>query len=181
MDNVFIHPTAVVSDKCTIGENTKVWVNSQIREDAVIGENCIISKDTYIDYGVKIGNKVKIQNGVSVYHGVTIEDNVFVGPNVAFTNDFYPRAFNDDWEIRNTVIKEGASIGANATIVCGNTLGKYCMVGSGSVVTKDVPEHAMVVGNPARIIGYVCKCGCKVDKNNKCIKCGEVIKPLQED
>ncbi|MGE5473045.1 MAG: acyltransferase [Ignavibacteriales bacterium] len=180
MKNIFIHPTAVVSEKCTIGESTKVWVNSQIRENAVIGENCIISKDTYIDYGVRIGNNVKIQNGVSIYHGVTIEDNVFVGPNAVFTNDFYPRAFNDNWEVRNTLIKEGASIGANATIVCGNILGKYCMVGSGSVVTKDVPEHALVVGNPARIIGYVCRCGYKLDKNGKCIKCGEIIKTEQE-
>jgi UDP-2-acetamido-3-amino-2,3-dideoxy-glucuronate N-acetyltransferase len=174
--SVYIHPTAIVSEKCEIGNGTKVWVNSQIREDVKIGENCIISKDTYIDFGVKIGNNVKIQNGVSVYHGVTIEDNVFIGPNAAFTNDFYPRAFNVDWQVTETLIKEGASIGANATIICGRSLGKYCMVGAGSVVTKDIQDFALVVGNPAHIIGYVCKCGEKLDSDYKCKTCGEIIK-----
>jgi acetyltransferase-like isoleucine patch superfamily enzyme len=157
--NVYIDNSAHVSDEAEIGEGTKVWINSQIRENVHIGENCIISKDTYVDYSVCIGDNVKIQNGVSVYHGVTIEDDIFIGPNVAFTNDFYPRAFNSDFEVKPTTVKKGASVGANATIVCGNTLGEYCMVGSGSVVTHDVPSFALVVGNPARQIGRVCKCG----------------------
>jgi UDP-2-acetamido-3-amino-2,3-dideoxy-glucuronate N-acetyltransferase len=173
MKDVFIHPTANVSEKANIGEGTKIWINSQIRENSSIGSNCIISKDTYIDFDVVIGNGCKIQNGVSVYHGVVIEDDVFVGPNAAFTNDFYPRAFSGDtWEVSNTLVKQGASIGANATIVCGHTLGKYCMVGAGSVVTKDVPDHALVVGNPAKVVGHVCKCGCKLNEHNVCPKCG---------
>jgi Carbonic anhydrases/acetyltransferases, isoleucine patch superfamily len=173
MNDVFIHPTANVSDKAKIGNGTKIWINSQIRENSSIGCNCIISKDTYIDFDVVIGNGCKIQNGVSVYHGVIIEDDVFVGPNAVFTNDFYPRAFSgDSWEVFKTTIKHGASIGANATIVCGHTLGNYCMVGAGSVVTKDVPDYALVAGNPARVVGYVCKCGAKLDENHICPKCG---------
>ncbi|MCL1989128.1 MAG: N-acetyltransferase [Firmicutes bacterium] len=155
----FIHPLAHVSEKAQIGDGTKVWINSQIREDVIIGTNCIISKDTYFDSGVIIGNNVKIQNGVSVYKGVTIGDGAFVGPNAVFTNDMFPRAENADWKVTPTVVKNRASIGANATIVCGVTLGEFCMVGAGSVVTKDVPANALVVGNPAKIIGWVCECG----------------------
>lgn len=158
-NDVFIDPTARVSDEAAIGEGTRVWMNSQIREGAVIGRGCNISKDTYIDFSVHIGDRVKIQNGVSVYHGVTVEDDVFIGPNAAFTNDFYPRAFCDDFEVRPTRVCRGASIGANATVVCGNTLGEYCLVGSGSVVTHDVPPYGLAVGNPARVAGYVCRCG----------------------
>ena len=157
--DVFIHPSAFVSNEAVIGKGSKVWVNSQIREKVVIGENCIISKDTYIDIGVEIGNNVKIQNGVSIYQGVTIGNGVFIGPNAVFTNDYFPRAENSAWEVTPTVFKDGCSIGANATIICGNTLGEYCMVGAGSVVTKDVPPYALVVGNPAKVIGYVCICG----------------------
>ena len=171
-EGVYIDPTAHVSEKADIGSGTKVWINSQIREDAVIGENCIIGKDTYVDFGVRIGNRVKIQNGVSVYHGVTIADDVFIGPNATFTNDFYPRAFLGDFSVRGTIVERGASVGANATIVCGNTLGQYCMVGSGSVVTHDVPAYALVVGNPARVIGYVCRCGQRVEKSGEmCERC----------
>jgi acetyltransferase-like isoleucine patch superfamily enzyme len=173
MDDVFIHPSAHVSENAVVGKGTKIWINSQIRENAVIGVNCIISKDTYIDTGVTIGNGVKIQNGVSVFHGVTIADDVFVGPNVCFTNDYLPRAFNSGWKITETKIECGASIGANATIVCGHTLGKYCVVGAGSVVTKDVPPYTLVAGNPARSIGKVCKCGVRL-QNGVCAVCGEV-------
>jgi UDP-2-acetamido-3-amino-2,3-dideoxy-glucuronate N-acetyltransferase len=171
MNDVFIHPTAIVSSEAIIGSGTKVWVNSQIRERTKVGENCIISKDTYIDHGVTIGDNVKIQNGVSLYSGVTVEDYVFIGPNAVFTNDFYPRAFNEEWVITKTLVKKGASIGANATIICGNELGEYCMVGAGSVVTKNVPKHGLVIGNPAKIIGFVCKCGKKL-VDNKCTYCG---------
>ena len=171
MNEVFIHPTANVSDDAVIGAGTKIWINSQIRENTRIGENCIISKDTYIDTGVAIGANVKIQNGVSVYHGVTIEDDVFVGPNVSFTNDKVPRAFNESWEITETQVEKGASIGANATIVCGIKIGRYAMIGAGSVVIEDVPDYTLVVGNPARIIGKVCECGQRLDKDGKCPKC----------
>lgn len=158
-EGVFIHESTNVSYRATIGANTKVWINAQIRENAIIGENCIIGKDTYIDEGVVIGNGVKIQNGVSIYKGVTIEDNVFIGPNVTFTNDMYPRAFNKEWAITTTLIKKGASIGANATVVCGIRIGEYAMVGAGSVVTKNVDDYTLVIGNPARKHCMVCKCG----------------------
>lgn len=171
MSNYFAHETAIISDQAVIGEETKIWVNCQIREGAEIGKKCIIGKDTYIDENVVIGDEVKIQNGVSVYHGVVIENKVFIGPNVAFSNDMFPRAFNEDWQVYDTVVEEGASIGANATIVCGNRIGRYAMVGAGSVVTKDVPPHALVMGNPARIRGYVCQCGNKMT-DGVCSKCG---------
>jgi acetyltransferase-like isoleucine patch superfamily enzyme len=179
----YVHPTADVSDKAVIGDGTKIWHQAQIREGAVIGSNCIISKCVYIDFNVKIGNNCKVQNFVSVYHGVTVEDDVFLGPSCTLTNDMYPRAVNANWKTVDTLIKKGASVGANATIVCGITLGEYCMVGAGAVVTKDVAPHALVVGNPARAIGYVCKCGTrakKVEKKGgkitfKCEGCGETI------
>lgn len=160
--NVFIHPSANVAAKTHIGEGTRVWINVQIRENAVIGENCVLSKDVYIDHAVHIGDRCKIQNSVSVYHGVTICDDVFVGPNVAFTNDRVPRAFNPDWKITPTLIKTGASIGANATIICGVTIGEYAMVAAGSVVTKDVLPYALVMGNPAKQIAEIDKQGNRV-------------------
>lgn len=171
---VFIHETAHVSPKAVIGAGTKVWINAQIRENAVIGKNCIISKDTYIDFDVAIGDGVKIQNGVSLYHGLRVGNRVFIGPNATFTNDYFPRADSEDWKVFETVLEDGCSIGANATIVCGHTLGRYCMVGAGSVVTRDVPPHALVVGNPARQIGRVCKCGHRLESST-CPKCGFVL------
>ena len=162
MTDIFIHETANVSGDAQIGSGSKIWINSQIRENASIGKNCIISKDTYIDTGVKIGSECKIQNSVSIYQGVTIEDKVFVGPNACFTNDKIPRAFDLDWEITPTLVKNGASIGANATIVCGITIGEYAMVAAGSVVTKDVEPYSLVMGNPARHYSYVDQLGNKV-------------------
>lgn len=176
----YIDPSAHVSDKATIGEGTSVWINSQIRENAVIGRDCIISKDTYIDAGVHIGDRVKIQNGVSVYHGVTVEDEVFIGPNAAFTNDYYPRACSPDWKVTATVIRHGASLGANSTVVCGHTVGEYAMVGAGSVVTKDVPPYTLVVGNPARAIGKVCRCGQRLE-NDQCPACGFKLPGSEEE
>jgi acetyltransferase-like isoleucine patch superfamily enzyme len=170
--SIFIHESAHVSPAANIGNGTKIWINSQVREYAVIGENCITSKDTYIDEHVVIGKRVKIQNGVSVYHGVTIEDDVFVGPNVTFTNDHVPRAFNASWKISQTIVRKGASIGANATIVCGITVGEYAMIGAGSVVVKNVAPYTLVVGNPARQIGYVCKCGARLSSGEVCNQCG---------
>ena len=161
-ETIFIHNSAIIDERAIVGHGTKIWVNVQVRENANIGSNCIISKDVYIDESVSIGDRCKIQNSVSIYKGVLIEDDVFVGPNACFTNDLVPRAFNQDWETTKTFIRQGASIGASATIVCGVTLGKYCMVGAGAVVTKDVPEYTLVVGNPARIIGIVDKTGNRV-------------------
>ena len=163
MNNIFIHKTADVSSESKIGDSTKIWINSQIREESQIGSNCIISKDTYIDTHVKIGNNCKIQNSVSIYQGVTLEDDVFVGPNVCFTNDKVPRAFNIEWKITPTLVKKGVSIGANATIICGITIGKYAMIAAGSVVTKDVESYSLVMGNPAKHYSYIDKMGNKVE------------------
>ncbi len=164
---VHIEESAVVSDKAEIGEGTRIWHFAQVRENALIGRNCNIGKGVYIDFDVRIGNNVKIQNLVSVYHGVVIEDYVFVGPHVVFTNDMYPRAFSgDSWKVYPTVVEKGASIGANSTIICGNTIGEYAMVGAGSVVTEDVPPYALVAGSPARIIHAVCRCGQPLDDSD---------------
>lgn len=163
MNNVYIHETANVSEDTKIGDGTKVWINAQIREDVKIGSECIISKDTYIDTQVKIGDGCKIQNSVSIYAGVNIENDVFVGPNACFTNDKVPRAFNLEWKITPTLIKQGVSIGANATIVCGVTIGEYAMVAAGSVVTKDVEPYSLVMGNPAKHYSYIDKMGNKIE------------------
>lgn len=173
MSSIFIHPTAEVSEGASIGEGTKIWNQAQVREGASIGEGCIVSKNVYIDENVQIGSHVKIQNNVNVYHGVTVEDDVFLGPSMTFTNDMYPRAFNADWKVTETIVRKGSSIGANATIRCGIEIGQYAMVGAGSTVTKDVPAHALVAGNPARQIGWVCKCGAKLDSDGKCPECGQ--------
>lgn len=153
----------VESDK--IGSGTKIWHFAHIREGAEIGKNCVIGKSVYIDTGVKIGDGVKIQNFVSVYKGVIIEDDVFIGPSVTFTNDLYPRAYIwNDSRLITTLIKKGASIGANSTIICGITVGEYALIGAGSVVSRDVPAFGLVYGNPARLKGYVCYCGRKLVK-----------------
>ncbi len=165
-----IHDSAHVSDEATIGEGTRVWDWVQVREGAVIGSQCNLGKSVYIDRDVHIGNKVKIQNNVSVFEGVTIEDGVFVGPHVCFTNDKLPRAVNadfepssaDDWEISEILVKRGASIGANATILPGVTVGEFAMVGAGAVVTKDVADYTLVMGNPARVVGKVDAAGHRV-------------------
>ena len=171
---VFIHETADVSKEAKIGKETNIWHQAQVRENAVIGENCNIGKGVYIDFGVKIGNNCKLQNYVSIYHGVSIEDEVFIGPSATFTNDLYPRAFIwGEEKVSKTLIKKGASIGANSTIISGITIGKFAMIGAGSVVTKSVPDHALVCGNPARIKGFICECGVKIgdwEEEKDCMK-----------
>ena len=157
-----VHPSANVATAARLGRGSKVWINVQIREGAVIGEGCILSKDVYIDHGVSIGDRCKIQNSVSVYNGVTIGNDVFVGPNACFTTDRVPRAFNADWTITPTRLDDGCSIGANATLVCGITVGEYAMVAAGSVVTKDVAPFTLVRGNPARPVARIDRAGNKV-------------------
>lgn len=165
------HESAEVSPEAAIGKNTLVWNQVQIREGATIGSECIIGKDVYIDRGVRIGDRCKIQNGVSIFNGVEIEDDVFLGPHMTFTNDLVPRAFNQNWQISPTRVKRGASVGANATIVCGLTIGEYAMIGAGAVVTKDVAPYALVVGNPAQRIGWVCQCGHRLSSDLACTVC----------
>jgi len=171
----FVHATADVSPKATIGHGTKIWQQCQIREGATLGSNCILSKGVYIDSDVQIGNNVKIQNGISIYHGVTLEDGVFCGPHCVFTNDRQPRAINrdgtlksaDDWIVSKTLVKMGASIGAHATIVCGITIGRWAMIGAGAVVTHDIPDYGLAYGNPARLHGFVCPCGEKLEVDTR--------------
>jgi UDP-2-acetamido-3-amino-2,3-dideoxy-glucuronate N-acetyltransferase len=162
----FVHPTADVSPEARIGAGTRIWALAQVREGAIVGEDCILGRGVYIDARVHVGARVKIQNYVSIFEGVTIEDGVFIGPHVCFTNDRLPRAITpdgrlkgpQDWEITPTLVKYGASIGARALVVCGVTIGEFALVGAGAVVTRDVPPHALVYGNPARLQGYVCRC-----------------------
>ncbi len=163
MPDFFIHPSAEVSSKAQIGNGTKIWNQVQIREGAIIGKNCIISKDVYIDQGVVIGDGVKIQNGVSVYKGVTVEDEVFVGPHSTFTNDFRPRAFTKDWAVIPTLLRRGCSVGANATVMCGVTLGEYSMISAGAVITVDTLPFGLYIGNPARLKGFVSRSGFEME------------------
>lgn len=153
------HPTAIIDDGATIGADTNVWHHVHIRSGAVIGSGCNIGKNGYIDTGATLGDRVKVQNNVSVYQGVTVGDDVFLGPSCVFTNDRYPRASNVTWDVVPTVVHNGASIGANATLICGITVGAWSVVAAGSVVTKDVQDHQLVIGNPARPSGWVCTCG----------------------
>jgi UDP-2-acetamido-3-amino-2,3-dideoxy-glucuronate N-acetyltransferase len=191
-----IHPTAEVSPQAEIGDGTSIWHQVQIREGSRIGKSCILSKGVYIDAGVVVGDCVKIQNYVSIYHGVTVEDGVFIGPHVCFTNDLQPRAVNpdmslkaaDDWQLSPTHIRGGASLGANATVRCGVTIGQWAMVGAGSVVTRDIPDYGLAWGNPARLHGFVCPCGSRLVEESqqaqvvvaKCPACGGTVEiPLQ--
>lgn len=174
----FAHPSAVIDEGCRIGPGTKIWHFSHIMSGAELGENCNIGQNVVVSPGVKLGRNVKVQNNVSVYSGVTCEDDVFLGPSMVFTNVKTPRShISRRHQYTPTLIKKGASIGANATIVCGVTIGRYALVGAGAVVTRDVPDHAVVYGNPARLMGWVCKCGEKIvgpgeEKVEECEKCG---------
>ena len=174
--NYFVHESSYVDEGCEVGEGTKIWHFSHVMKGCTIGPKCNIGQNVVISPGVVLGEGVKIQNNVSVYTGVICEDGVFLGPSCVFTNVINPRAFIErKTEYRKTTVKKGASIGANATIVCGHDIGRYAFVGAGSVVTKDVPDYAMVYGSPARVRGYVCRCGEKLsftDGTACCSACG---------
>jgi UDP-2-acetamido-3-amino-2,3-dideoxy-glucuronate N-acetyltransferase len=171
-----IHPTAVVEAGAVIGAGTRVWHRSHVRAGARIGAGCTLGFSVYVDQGAVIGDRCKIQNHVSVYRGVLLEDDVFVGPAATFTNDRYPRAASEEWVIVPTWVRRGASIGAHATIVCGVELGPWSMVAAGAVVTRDVPPHALVVGTPAHLRAWVCRCGHPMagpgaDRQDRCARC----------
>lgn len=166
MSNFFVHETSIIDAGAKIGKDTKIWHFSHIMSKAVIGEKCNIGQNVYIDNNVKIGTGVKIQNNVSVYANVEVEDDCFLGPSMVFTNVINPRAFVERKnEFKNTLVKRGCSIGANATIICGITLGEYSFVGAGTLVNKDIPPYAMVVGVPMRTIGWISKNGQKLNFN----------------
>lgn len=173
----FVHESSYVDDGCIVGDGSKIWHFSHVMSESVIGEKCNIGQNVVISPNVIIGNNVKIQNNVSVYTGVICEDDVFLGPSCVFTNVVNPRAFIERKnEYKETVIKKGASIGANVTIVCGHNIGKYALIGAGSLVCRDVPDYALVYGNPGRVKGYVCQCGCKLQFESSmavCKDCGK--------
>ncbi len=163
--NYFIHPKALCESE-NIGKDTRIWAFVHVLKDVTIGKDCNLCDYVFIENGVTIGDRVTIKNGISVWNGVTLEDDVFLGPNCVLTNDIFPRSKGYHSENVKTLIKKGASVGANATIICGTTLGKYCMIGAGAVVTKDVPDFALVIGNPARFRYWLSKTGEKLEFGN---------------
>lgn len=180
--NYFVHESSYVDEPCEIGEGTKIWHFSHVMRGSKIGRRCNIGQNVVISPDVRIGDNVKIQNNVSVYTGVILEDDVFCGPSMVFTNVVNPRsAVSRKDEYRETLVRRGASIGANATVVCGHSIGRYAFIGAGSVVTRDVPDYALVVGNPGRVVGWMCECGVKLDLSGNldndqvatCAACGK--------
>jgi UDP-2-acetamido-3-amino-2,3-dideoxy-glucuronate N-acetyltransferase len=165
-----VHATADLEPDVTVGPRTSIWHHAQIRVGASIGADCVIGRDAFIDEGVSLGDRVKVQNAALVYHGVTVEDGVFIGPNAILTNDRYPRAITStgdlaraaDWVVSPIVLRQGCSVGAGAIVVAGCNVGRFATVGAGAIVTRDVPDHALVAGNPARRLGWVCSCGARL-------------------
>jgi len=168
----FKHERAIVHPNAKIGEGTRIWANANILDGAVIGEHCNICDGCYVEGGAVIGNHVTLKNGVAVFKGVTLQDDVFVGAGATFINDRYPRSHRkDDWILEKTMVQKGATIGANATLMCGVNIGSYAVIGAGSVILKDVANHHIVVGNPAKKIAWACSCGRVLDYGFKCT-CG---------
>lgn len=174
MSEFFVHPTSIVDDDVTIGEGTKIWHFSHIQSGATIGSFCSFGQNVNVSNNVTVGDHVKVQNNVSLYEGVQLEDYVFCGPSCVFTNDLTPRARYPKGRkgYLPTIIKHDASLGANCTIVCGHTVGEYALIAAGSVVTKNVPAHALMAGVPAKQIGWACNCGAVLNKDNSCTSCG---------
>ena len=171
--NYFVHESSYADDGCKIGEETKIWHFCHVSKGAVIGRKCVFGQNVFVSGTAVIGDRCKIQNNVSLYDDVVLEDDVFCGPSMVFTNVFNPRAFIErKKEYRKTLLKKGCTVGANATVVCGSVLGEYCFVGAGSVVTKDVPAFGLVYGNPARLRGWICKCGVKLEAREGKVSCG---------
>jgi len=174
-NNFFVHPSSIVDEGTTIGAGTKIWHFSHVLKNSRLGKNCVVGQNVSIGPNVQIGDGCKIQNNVSVYNGVTLEDGVFCGPSCVFTNVYSPRAFIERKnEFLPTLVKKGATIGANATIICGVTVGRFAMIGAGAVVKEDVPDYAVVVGVPGKLKGWACKCGVPLKKGKKlvCKRCG---------
>ena len=168
MKEYFAHETAVIDEGCTIGKGTKIWHFSHIMSGCTIGESCNIGQNVVVSPDVTLGRNVKVQNNVSIYTGVICEDDVFLGPSMVFTNVINPRSAVSRKDCyRRTLVMQGASIGANATVVCGHDIGKYALIGAGAVVTKNIPDYALVVGNPARQMGWVSEYGCKLKFDNE--------------
>lgn len=174
-----IHSTAEVSPQALVGDGTSIWHWAQVREGARVGMHCTIGKDVYIDTDVVVGDDCKVQNFATLYRGVTVGNRVFIGPHACFTNDMYPRAVSPDWRVISTKVEDGASIGANATILCGITIGRHAMIAAGAVVTKDVPAHALVAGVPAKVVGWVCVCGRPLDAKMRCAHDGKSFPELK--
>ena len=173
MESYFVHESSYIDDDVKIGKGTKIWHFCHIQRGAVIGDNCSFGQNVNVSNNVKIGNGVKVQNNVSIYEGVELEDYVFCGPSMVFTNDLTPRAKYPKGSkgYKRTLLKEGATVGANATIVCGHTIGKCALIAAGAVVTKDVPDYALMAGVPAQRIGWVCECGNILEEDGACRKC----------
>lgn len=168
------HNTSIIENKNCIGYGTKIWQFCNLMDGCRVGEKCNIGQNVFIEKDVVVGNGVTIKNNISLYSGIICEDDVFLGPNCVFTNVINPRSFiSRKKEFKRTIIKRGATIGANATIICGNIIGSYSMVGAGAVVTKNVPDYSLVTGNPARLVGFVCKCGSKLQKKENDYYCTE--------
>ena len=190
--DVTIHPTADVSDQAQIGPGTRIWHQAQVRERARLGANCIVGKGAYVDFDVQVGANAKIQNYASLYHGATLEDGVFVGPYACLTNDKNPRAITPDgelksdadWEVGRIRVRRGAAIGAGAIVLTDVIIGAFALVGAGAVVTRDVPAHGLVLGNPARLVGYVCSCGVRLQQAQeghwRCPRCHRTFQ-FQQD
>lgn len=182
MSEYFVHPTSVVDDGTIIGEGTKIWYFCHVQEGAKIGKKCTLGQNVNISNNVKIGDGCKLQNNVSLYEGVELEDDVFCGPSCVFTNDLTPRAKYPKGRTayKKTLVRHGASIGANATVVCGHTIGEWAMIAAGAVVTSNVPNHALMMGVPARIHGWVCECGDVLSDDLVCSRCGRTYKEVSE-